>query len=114
MSVVTVILITVGCLLLYYAGLVGYDLYLANLADANKEEDNEKAIDISGQASDFRSIPVNNPQEKKSFFEKVENLLRLGVSATKMRTFMKNASSDATAQQLQGIYLSIQNYQTEQ
>lgn len=113
MSLLTVILIVGGSLLLYYCGMIAYDLYVDKMSTINSEEEKEETIDISGQVEEFRSIPVSNPEEEQSFFERIDNFLRFGVPAAKMKTLINNATSD-TDKQLQGILISIQNYQTEE
>lgn len=114
MSVTTVVIIIVVVLLLYYCGMIGYDLYLGNLAQANRDEDKESAIDISGQVKDFQSIPVNNPRNEESILKKFKNLLMMGMSAAKLNRLATSAAEGTPAQELEGMLFAIRNYPTEE
>lgn len=61
MSVTTVLLIVGGLLLLYYAGMISYDLYMDKLKEANAETAKEELIDISDQLDTFDTLDINTP-----------------------------------------------------
>lgn len=114
MSVTTVVLIVGTGLLLYYCGLVAYDLYLDSLAQSNKDEDKEKAIDISGQASEFQSIPVNNPKVQHSVFKKFQNVIATGISASKANSLMLSAAEGETLSELEALEYAILSYDIQE
>lgn len=112
MGISTAILITVGFLAVYYVGMICYDLYLDQLAQANKDEDNEQAVDISEQVSDFQSIPVNLTGEKEETRNRFENLLRAGMSAEKANRLIHAISEGNTTKELENVMYIIQEHQT--
>lgn len=112
MNLPTVILITLGALMVYYTGMICYDMYLDQLAQANKEEDNEEAVDISGQAVEFEAIPVNKTDEQEPKKIKFENMLRAGISAEKASRMMKSIAEGNPAKGLENILYIIQDHQT--
>ena len=114
MSITTAIIITVAGLVLYYCFQIGYDLYLDSLAQANKDEDKEKAIDISGQVEGFESVPVNNQKVEESVFRKFQHVLSLGVSAEKMNRMANSIAEGSDVRELKNMLFAIQNYEIEQ
>ena len=113
MGISTAILITLGLLAAYYTGMVCYDLYLDQLAQANKDEDSEQAVDISGQVSDFQTIPVNKSDEKEEKQNRFENLLRAGITAEKAERMMRSIAEGSEAKQLEDVMYIIREHQTE-
>lgn len=113
MSITTVAVITIVCLLIYYCAQIGYDLYTDNLAQVNKDEDNESAIDISGQAEEFMSIPVNNPKTEESILKKLQDTLMGGISASKINRLAISAAEGSPSRELEGMLYAIQNYPEE-
>lgn len=112
MGLSTSILITLGLLAIYYAGMVCYDLYLDQLAQANNDEDSEQAVDISDQVSDFQSIPVNKTDEKEEKQNRFENLLRAGITAEKAERMMRSIADGTPAKELENVMYIIQEHQT--
>ena len=108
----TAILITLGFLAVYYSGMICYDLYMERLAQENKDDDNEEPVDISGQAGDFKAIPVNRPDEKETHKSRFENLVRAGISAEKANRMMNSIAEGSPAKGLENVMYIIQNYQT--
>lgn len=112
MSVTTAIIITVALLAVYYVGMVAYDLYLDRLSQANRDDDREEAIDISGQAQDFRSIPVNKSDDQDEKCNRFENLLRAGITAEKANRMMKSIAEGSPAKELESVMYILQDFQT--
>ena len=112
MAISTTILITIGVLAIYYSGMVGYDLYLQQLAQANKDDDNEEAVDISDQVNDFKSIPVNKSGEEDTKQNRFENLLRSGLTAEKVNRMMQSIAEGTPAKELENVMYIIQEHQT--
>lgn len=112
MNASTVILITLGGLLVYYIGMICYDMYLDQLAQANQEDDEEAAVDISGQAEEFEAIPVNKTDEQETKKNKFENMLRAGISAEKASRMMKSIAEGSPAKGLESILYIIHEHQT--
>lgn len=113
MSITTIIIIIIVCLLIYYCAQIGYDLYMDNLSQINKDDDNEKAIDISGQAEEFMSIPVNNPKTEESVLKKFQDTLMMGISASKINRLAISAAEGSPSRELEGMLYAIQNYPEE-
>ncbi len=111
MGISTAILITLGLLAAYYVGMIAYDMYLDKLSEANKEEDNEEAVDISEQVQDFQSIPVNKPEEQDEKRNRFENLLRAGITAEKASRMMNSISEGNPAKELDSVVYIIQDFQ---
>lgn len=111
-SISTTILITIGILATYYTCMVGYDLYLQQLAQANKDEENEEAVDISDQVNDFKSIPVNKSDEEDTKQNRFENLLRAGITAEKVNRMMQSIAEGTPAKELENVMYIIQEHQS--
>lgn len=90
MSIITVIVIVGAMLAIYYCGMIGYDLYIDNLSKVNKEEAKERAIDISGEAEDFSSIPVNQQNQSTDGKSRFDSMMQNGL---KVETFSRIINS---------------------
>lgn len=112
MGISTTILITLCLLAVYYIGMVCYDLYLDQIAQANKDVDSEQAVDISDQVSDFHSIPVNKTDEIEDKQNRFENLLRAGITADKADRMMRSIAEGTPAKELEQVMYIIQEHQT--
>lgn len=112
MNASTVILITLGGLLVYYIGMICYDMYLDQLAQANQEDDDEVAVDISDQAEEFEAIPVNKTDEQETKKNRFENMLRAGISAEKANRMVKSIAEGSPAKGLESILYIIQEHQS--
>lgn len=111
MTTTTAIVITAMLLLLYYCGAIAYDLYMAKLAQANKDENKEEAVDISGQVSEFSSIPVDHQDEKQAKARKFEDLICTGISTAEASRMMKSAAEGTSGKELENIYHTIKSNQ---
>ena len=112
MNISTTILLVIGLLAMYYAGMISYDIYLDKRKAANKEYDNEEAVDISDQMNDFKAIPVNKSDETDEKRNRFENLLRAGITAEKANRMMKSIADGSPAKELENVMYIIQQHQT--
>jgi len=111
MSATTAILVTMGGLLLYYVGMIAYDLYLSKLAEASKDEDNEQAIDISGQASEFKSMPVSKQQTDESVYDRFVGFMATGIPAQLAKQMIdSSAEGDNIAAELEDVMCKISQF----
>lgn len=106
MSISTVIVIVVSCLLIYYAGMISYDTYIAKMTDANKEEDQEKAIDISGMAEGFTSEPVNPQKNRNDSKSRFETRIQSGIEVTDFSRIL-NSGDDEIHNQLGNLTMMV-------
>lgn len=112
MNLSTAILITLGLLAMFYAGMMAYDLYLDYLSHAIKDDDKEEAVDISDQVQEFKSIPVNKTDQQDSTRNRFENLLRAGITAEKADRMMKSMGDGNPAKELDDVMYIIHKYKT--
>ena len=108
MSIITVIAIIVIALLIYYAAMIGYDLYVFDKRDSSDEEGKEKAIDISDMASGFNSIPVNQEKPEQTDYAKACNIISGGISPHRLKREVDDFAEGKESQVLQSAlcYLS--------
>lgn len=105
MSFALTFLIVSGAIVLYYVGMIAYDLYASQVAKAGSDENKETPIDISGQLDGFESRDVNNADtdeetaKKKSFV----SFLCMGLTANKMNELMEDAASGTQNAELKNI-----------
>lgn len=112
MSIPTTIIITLALLAIYYFGMIAYDLYLDKLSQANKDENNEEAVDISDQVMDFQSIPVNKQDETDEKRNRFKNHIRAGITAEKASRMMKSIAEGNPVKELENVMYILQEHQT--
>lgn len=112
MTLATAITVTVVLLLLYYGATISYDLYMAKLAKANKDENNEETIDISDQVCDFSSVPVTDKDDNKTKERQFEDLICTGISTSKASHMMESAAEGTPVKELDNILHTIHRFHT--
>lgn len=106
MSVLTVTLIVGVFLLLYYAGMIFYDLHMDKLSQANREDAKEQVIDISDEMQDFSAASV----EKKTMVDpksRFDTYLNGGLSIEDFSRTI-NSGEDAISKSLGNIYAMVE------
>lgn len=92
MSITTVLIIIIGLLILYYVGMIAYDLYMDKLKSESESSEKEETIDISDQLDDFESIEISRTSDSDTFANKVMKQC-LGFDADTIGQMMDDAGN---------------------
>lgn len=99
MSFLSILIPLVGLLLLYYAGMIGYDLYIAKLKKATTAGNTESEIDISDELEGFAPIEVNRKEENPS----APVATCCGMDIENLRSLMESAANGKAFEGLDNI-----------
>lgn len=114
MSFSTTILIVIGATLLYYAGMITYDLYVADKLKSESDENREELIDVRDQLQDFKSYDVNTPDEETRKKRSFETFFCKGLSAEKMSHLMEDAAMGTPNAELKNLLIRCEKIASEQ
>lgn len=103
MSIATTLFIVIGCLFLYYAGMVSYDIYADKMSKAEADEAKEEPVDVSDQLEDFSSLDVSKPDEETLSRKSFESFVCKGLTPEKMNSLMEDAAEGTPNETLKNI-----------
>lgn len=111
MSVLTVVIIVATGLVLYYVGMVGYDLYRDKLSEANAETAGEELIDISDQLDSFDTLDVNpSPDQQKRVKKSVSKICK-GLRAEEISGLMTQIAEGSQNETIENLRFECQMLQ---
>lgn len=103
MSIATTLYIVIGGLLLYYIGMVSYDMYADKMSKLETDESKEESIDVSDQLENFSSLDVNKPDEEIQKRKTFESFVCKGLTPEKMNSLMEDAAEGTPNETLKNI-----------
>lgn len=109
MTLLTTIFIVLFLVIIYYVGMISYDLYAAKMAKLKEEENREVPIDVSGQLDDFESQDIDNQSEDDMRRKTVVTWICKGLSAQQMNRLMEDAVSGTANADLKNILTLCDN-----
>lgn len=114
MSIATTLFIVIAGLLLYYIGMVSYDIYADKMSKLESDEAKEEAIDVSDQLDNFSSLDVNKPDEDVQKRKSFESFVCKGLTPEKMNNLMEDAAKGTPNETLRNILFMCYQISSEE
>lgn len=113
MSFISVFFIVLAFLAVYYAGMVVYDIYVDNQAQAEAEVNTEIPIDVSDQLEGFESCDIIKPEDSTVRKQKFIQWLSQGLTADRMNSLMYDAAEGLQTPVLSNICYMLEEMEKQ-